>query len=71
MHFVIIGEIGDQIETDNGFRKTEVIYTQKWGEQEVVDSFHWQSPQNNELIIDSGNTYLLSGEMLLKTKGSR
>ena len=29
MHFVIIDEIDDQIQTDNDFRQSEIVYTQK------------------------------------------
>ena len=43
MHFVIIDEIDDQIQTDNDFRKNEIVYTQKWREQKVVNFFYWQS----------------------------
>ena len=64
MHFVIIDEIDDQIQTDNDFRQSEIVYTQKWKVQKVVLFFHWQ---NNELNIDFENTYLLSDDMLLKT----
>ena len=66
MRFFIIDEIDDQIQINNDFRKTKIIYTQKWKKQKIVNSFHWQNVNNNEFVIDFENTYLLNDEMLFK-----
>ena len=69
MHFISIVEVGDQVATTKSYRKSEVVYVQKWGERETVDCYHYQSTDRkypSDFTMDSGCTYLLTGDILFK-----